>query len=109
MYYASKYPFSSVLQCTKRVSGPKPIFYDVIADPIVIQQLPQRRDEPLDVEFFKYNRAAAKSPTFCNMREICGRHKLQPGHYCVIPSTFQPNQDGDFLLRMFSEKPTDTW
>lgn len=59
---------------------------------------------PLDCRFFKYNASVAKSPSFINMREICGRHKLSPGTYVIIPSTFEPNQQGEFLLRIFTEK-----
>eukprot|EP00914_Ancora_sagittata_P021515 GHVO01042593.1.p1 GENE.GHVO01042593.1~~GHVO01042593.1.p1 ORF type:complete len:778 (-),score=128.21 GHVO01042593.1:745-3078(-) len=59
---------------------------------------------PLDVKYFKYNASVAKSPSFINMREICGRHKLAPGSYAIVPSTFEPNQEADFLLRVFSEK-----
>ncbi|XP_023930069.1 calpain-A [Lingula anatina] len=59
---------------------------------------------PLDLRFFKYNASFAKSPSFINMREVCGRHKLPPGSYAIIPSTFEPNQEGDFLLRIFTEK-----
>ena len=56
-------------------------------------------------DFFKYNAPAAKSPSFVNLREITGRHKLKPGNYFIIPSTFDPNSEGDFLLRVFTEKP----
>ncbi|KAL4237591.1 hypothetical protein ACF0H5_002305 [Mactra antiquata] len=59
---------------------------------------------PLDTRFFKYNASVAKSPSFINMREVCGRHKLSPGTYVIIPSTFEPNQSGEFLLRIFTEK-----
>ena len=31
------------------------------------------------------------------------RKQLTPGRYIVLPSTFQPGQDGRFLLRLFSE------
>lgn len=60
---------------------------------------------PLDTKFFKYNASVAKSPSFINMREVCGRHKLSPGTYVIIPSTFEPNQAGGFLMRIFTEKP----
>ncbi|XP_060077139.1 calpain-B-like isoform X2 [Ylistrum balloti] len=59
---------------------------------------------PLDLKFFKYNASTAKSPSFINMREICGRHKLSPGTYVIIPSTFEPHQQGEYLVRIFSEK-----
>ena len=65
---------------------------------------------PLDMKFFKYNASVAKSPTFINMREVCGRHKLPPGTYCIVPSTFEPHIEGDFLIRIFSEKAnTSGW
>jgi hypothetical protein len=58
----------------------------------------------LDKEFFMYHASAARSPSFINSREICGRFQLPPGEYVIIPSTFKPNEDGQFLMRMYSEK-----
>lgn len=58
----------------------------------------------LDLNFFKYNASYAKSPTFINTREVCGRHKLPPGDYVIVPSTFSPNEEADYLVRIFSEK-----
>jgi calpain len=71
----------------------------------VIYKLQDPNCGPLDLNFFKFNASAAKSPSFINLREICGRHKLAPGTYCVVPSTFGPNEEGDFLIRLFTEKP----
>jgi len=59
----------------------------------------------LDQEFFRRNKRIAKSPQFIDMREVTGRHKLPPGIYCIIPSTFDAGEEGDFLLRVYTEKP----
>lgn len=55
------------------------------------------------MDYFKFNASVAKSPSFINMREVCGRHRLQPGTYCIVPSTFEPGHEGDFLLRVYCE------
>jgi len=46
----------------------------------------------------------ARSPSFINLREVSCRFKLPPGVYAIVPSTFDPNEEGEFLLRVFSEK-----
>ena len=61
--------------------------------------------EPLPTEFFRYNASAARSPTFINLREVSCRFKLPPGTYCIIPSTFEPGEEAEFILRVFSETP----
>ncbi|KAH9593857.1 calpain 2, (m II) large subunit, variant 5 [Schistosoma haematobium] len=58
----------------------------------------------LDRRFFMTNSSVARSPVFINMREVCGRHKLKPGHYVIIPCTFNPNEEAKFMLRIFSEQ-----
>jgi len=65
---------------------------------------PQPKGKVLDINFFKKNRTQARSPAFVNTRSVCGRHSLPPGEYCVLPSTFEPGEQGDFLLRIYSEK-----
>ncbi|XP_023248416.1 calpain-A isoform X3 [Copidosoma floridanum] len=64
---------------------------------------PDRLPKPLDINFFKYNASIARSPSFINLREVSCRFKLPPGVYCIVPSTFDKNEEGEFLLRIFSE------
>ena len=72
---------------------------------VVLLQLKDPNCGPLDLNFFKYNAAVGKSAQFINMREVTGRHRLPPATYCIVPSTFEPNEEGDFLLRVYTEKP----
>ncbi|KAK1117954.1 hypothetical protein K0M31_015621 [Melipona bicolor] len=65
-------------------------------------EYPDRLPKPLDVNFFKYNASVGRS-LFINLREVTCRFKLPPGVYCIVPSTFDPNEEGEFLLRIFSE------
>ncbi|XP_062858470.1 calpain-3b isoform X2 [Trichomycterus rosablanca] len=55
-------------------------------------------------DFFLYNASAARSKTYINLREVTERFCLSPGEYVIIPSTYEPHEESDFLLRVFSEK-----
>ncbi|KAL7833964.1 hypothetical protein AOLI_G00289240 [Acnodon oligacanthus] len=60
----------------------------------------------LDRKFFLTHRFTACSKTI-NRREVCSRFRQPPGEYLIVPSTYEPNQDGDFCLRVFSEKQAE--
>ncbi|XP_053620597.1 calpain-B isoform X7 [Plodia interpunctella] len=60
--------------------------------------------KPLDLNFFKYNASVGRSQAFINLREVSARFKLDPGSYVIVPSTFDPDEEGEFLVRVFSEK-----
>ncbi|XP_049724610.1 calpain-9 isoform X2 [Elephas maximus indicus] len=66
------------------------------------------KDEHLNKDFFKYHASQARSKTFINLREVSDRFQLPPGEYILIPSTFEPHQEADFCLRIFSEKKAIT-
>ncbi|XP_063773622.1 calpain-9 [Pseudophryne corroboree] len=55
-------------------------------------------------DFFKFNGSKARSKTYINLREISQRFRLPPGEYMLVPTTFEPHQEADFCLRIFSEK-----
>ena len=55
----------------------------------------------------KLSQPVTSSPTYINTREVCGRHRLPPGQYCVIPTTFDADDEADFIIRLFSEKPNE--
>uniref|UniRef100_A0A8C1SMH6 Calpain-2 catalytic subunit n=1 Tax=Cyprinus carpio TaxID=7962 RepID=A0A8C1SMH6_CYPCA len=57
-----------------------------------------QRNIHLDRNFFMRHASAARSETFINLREVCSRFCLPPGEYLIVPSTFEPNKDGDFSL-----------
>ncbi|XP_043914656.1 calpain-2 catalytic subunit isoform X2 [Protopterus annectens] len=65
---------------------------------------PELENSQLRRDFFASNKSATRSETFINLRDITCRHKLPPGHFVIVPSTFEPNKNADFCLRVFSEK-----
>ncbi|CAB1342690.1 unnamed protein product [Coregonus sp. 'balchen'] len=58
----------------------------------------------LQKDFFLYNASKAKCKSYINLREVSERFCLPPGEYVIIPSTFEPHEEGEFILRVFSEK-----
>ncbi|XP_026196779.1 calpain-3b isoform X1 [Anabas testudineus] len=62
------------------------------------------QNQHLQKDFFLYTASKAKCKTYINLREVTERFRLPPGEYVIIPTTFEPHQDGEFILRVFSEK-----
>lgn len=69
-----------------------------------------REAEELTSQFFSYRRndgrhkAVSKTPTWQDGRESGIRVRLPVGKYCIIPSTFLTDQEGDFILRVHIEQ-----
>ncbi|KAE8286753.1 Calpain-3 [Larimichthys crocea] len=62
------------------------------------------QNQHLQKDFFLYTASKAKCKTYINLREVTERFRLPPGEYVIIPTTFEPHQEGEFTLRVFSEK-----
>ncbi|MEQ2201211.1 Calpain-9, partial [Xenoophorus captivus] len=72
----------------------------------VLPQAPEE-DDQAGKDFFRYHPSKARSRTYINMREVSERFTLPPGKYLLVPTTFQPHHEADFLIRIFSEKKAD--
>lgn len=76
-----------------------------------LYEVPQEcRNQPvihLKRDFFLTNSSRARSEQFINLREVSTRMKLPRGEYILVPSTFEPNKECDFVVRVFSENKHD--
>lgn len=48
-------------------------------------------------------RIGASGP-YINSREVTKRFRVEPGNYLIIPSTYDPDRDCEFMLRIFTEE-----
>ena len=50
------------------------------------------------------------SVTYTNSRSVFQNFDLPEGRYVIVPTTFEPGQEGTFMLRMFTENnPHARW
>ncbi|XP_068562968.1 calpain-9 [Cebidichthys violaceus] len=58
----------------------------------------------LSPEDLKVLQPVLYSPNYTSRREVVLRGSLPPGHYIIISSTYEANQQGAFLLRVLTEQ-----
>lgn len=62
----------------------------------------EKLPKPFDKKFFEQNTSIGHTPSFMNLTEVTCRFSVFPGIYCIVPSTFNPNLEAEFILRVFS-------
>uniref|UniRef100_A0A183VG02 Calpain_III domain-containing protein n=1 Tax=Toxocara canis TaxID=6265 RepID=A0A183VG02_TOXCA len=52
--------------------------------------------------YFQSHKSCARSAAFINLREVTARFRVPPGNYVIVPSTFEPNEEAEFMLRIYT-------
>ncbi|XP_043399483.1 calpain-14 [Chelonia mydas] len=63
-----------------------------------------KSNKKLAPAFFARNPSLNQRRLFLNEREVTQDFRLQPGVYVIVPSTAEPQQESEFILRVFSRK-----
>uniref|UniRef100_A0ABD2WKN6 Calpain catalytic domain-containing protein n=1 Tax=Trichogramma kaykai TaxID=54128 RepID=A0ABD2WKN6_9HYME len=66
--------------------------------------MPKNSSESIEGAFFKQNKSLINSQ-YTNSRQVSHRCQLQQGGYLIVPTTFEPAQETNFTLRVYSSKP----
>ena len=61
----------------------------------------------LDGKFLKTNLVENSGDSVEQLPQVTKRFELKPGKYVIVPFTKRANQEGEFLLRIFSERKSD--
>ncbi|PKK24767.1 calpain 14 [Columba livia] len=64
----------------------------------------QESNRKLPPAFFTRHQPVNKHKVFLDEREVTLDFHLQPGVYVIVPSTLEPQQESEFILRVFSRK-----
>jgi calpain len=76
----------------------------------VFSLFPDPADFPktLKKNFFRRRMAVGGTTTYNTLREVTARCTLPPGTYCIVPSTFDPEEAAEFYLRIFTHSTVDS-
>ncbi|NXE47265.1 CAN14 protein, partial [Casuarius casuarius] len=61
-------------------------------------------NKKLPPAFFTWHQPVNKHQLFVDEREVTRDFHLEPGVYVIVPSTLEPQQESEFILRVFSRK-----
>ncbi|NXT10206.1 CAN14 protein, partial [Prunella fulvescens] len=64
----------------------------------------QESNRKLPPSFFSRHQPVNKHQVFLDEREVTHDFHLEPCVYVIVPSTLQPQQESEFILRVFSRK-----
>ncbi|CAD5227137.1 unnamed protein product [Bursaphelenchus xylophilus] len=73
---------------------------DNLAIGFAVYELPRPTRQGPD--YLDHAHKVAKNPVFINSREVTARFRVTPGEYLIIPCTFKPHEDAEFLLRIYT-------
>ena len=82
----------------------------VIVDLFFLNQVRNPQNRPMDGENLHKRELIRReqSGIYSPYREVVRRFELPPGYYVIIPSTFRPDEEAEFMLRMYTEKEVDS-
>ena len=68
-----------------------------------------KNNERLDEKFLKksQNQVGNSGDSVERLPQVTKQFELKPGKYIIVPFTKRANQEGEFLLRIFSERKSD--
>ncbi|NXL57602.1 CAN14 protein, partial [Chordeiles acutipennis] len=64
----------------------------------------QENNRKMPPAFFTRHQPVNKHQVFLDEREVTHDFHLEPGVYVIVPSTLEPQQESEFILRVFSRK-----
>ncbi|XP_078458549.1 calpain-8-like isoform X1 [Lampetra planeri] len=78
--------------------------YPVPEKVCTVQGALRKQKDPLPSSFFVTTRPVEETPGFSNAREVSVRARLPLGDYVVVPSTYEPDVEGDFFVRVYAKQ-----
>ncbi|XP_050079765.1 calpain-8-like [Anopheles maculipalpis] len=90
-----------LMQMYHRARGTKNLSLRLLIYPIPDHVLVEHRSLPS--VFFENVDPIEIDANFKTTRELVVRYNLPPGRYVIVPHTWKPNQESEFLLRIFAE------